>query len=181
MDLGAPTLGRYRPKGLSAECRIVDASSTVVHTTLDVIRVGEVEVSTAELEFYGPVSMTLVYKANGTQRGHAARCGAGRVILVPLDLAMQGPGFERSGQSDSKDSYEITAVRLGDYYAMAFTWDSTVRWNAAKFDNRLLNQAIKVTGRAKQPLLTYQRFRSRRFEMLFGSTDGKRANRLLPE
>ena len=115
---------------------------------LDAVRIDGVEVSPKQVEFYGPVSLALVYEANGGTLH--AKCGSGWVVLIPRDPALQWPPFERAVPCNSADNYEVRAVRPGDYYALELAWDSGagVLWVfAGKLTEHVLNQASKVTVR----------------------------------
>lgn len=116
---------------------------------LDAVRVGEVEVTTQEVEFSsGSVPITLVYKANGgAVRGTAERCDSGWVALVPQNTSVRRAGMVHGAKCNSNDRYEITAVRPGEYYALAFAGDGDLPWNAI-LDGRLFNQANRVTVEA---------------------------------
>ena len=139
------------------------------------MRLGGVTMPAPEVELsFGPVDISLVYKTGGgTVRGVVEKCASGGVLLVQQDLLMRLPGFVRNAICDSNDRYEITAVRPGEYYALAFSqvWrpkfdtgsfsmpreyfavfmfsdhGSTPAW-APKFDDGLLNQASRITVRA---------------------------------
>jgi hypothetical protein len=63
---------------------------------------GGVEVSPKQVEFYGPVSLAVVYKANGGALH--GKCGSGWVVLIPRDAALQWRPFERVVQCDSADN-----------------------------------------------------------------------------
>jgi hypothetical protein len=45
---------------------------------------------------------------------------------------------------DSNDRYEITAVRPGEYYALAFAGDGAFPWTVI-LDGSLFNQASRLT------------------------------------
>jgi hypothetical protein len=117
---------------------------------LDAVRLGDAEIAAPEVELSsGAAPIALVYRTNGgTVRGTVPKCASGGVVLVPQDPAMRWPGFIHSGRCDSNDRYEITAVRPGEYYALASPLDrSSPSW-APKFDDGLLNQASRITVRA---------------------------------
>jgi hypothetical protein len=63
---------------------------------------------------------------------------------VPRDPLLRGRGFSKSESCDAGDRYEVTAVRPGEYYALAFAGNGPVM----PVDDVLLNQAAKVTVRA---------------------------------
>ena len=117
---------------------------------LDSIRVGEAEMSAAEVElFSGNLPVTLVYKGHGgVVRGTAENCASGGVVLAPADAAFRRPGFFFKAACSANDRYEIAAVRPGDYYAVAFAGNSPMPWDAATFDDAVLKQAARVTVRA---------------------------------
>jgi hypothetical protein len=107
------------------------------------VRVGETDLATAEVNLSsGATPITIVYKTNGgTVRGTAERCDAGIVILIPQDPAIQSVGFLRSARCDASDRYKITAVRPGDYYALALAEPGGV----PQLDDTLVSQSSKVT------------------------------------
>jgi hypothetical protein len=116
---------------------------------LEAIRVGEVEPATPEVEFSsGAEPIALVYKTNGgAVHGAVEKCASGRVVLVPQDTAMQRPGFLLVAPCDSNGRYEATAVRPGEYYALAVPGDGSVTLNFDRLD-AVFNQAAKITMRA---------------------------------
>jgi hypothetical protein len=63
------------------------------------------------------------------------------VLLIPQDPLIQSLGFFRSARCDATDRYEITAVRPGDYYALAFAEPGGV----PQLDESLIGQAGRVT------------------------------------
>jgi hypothetical protein len=112
------------------------------------IRVGESELTAAELELSsstGPI--TIVYKTNGgSVRGTVDKCTSGVVLLIPQDPALQSLGFLRSASCDASGRYQFTAVRPGEYYALAF---AGVR-GIPQLNDVLLSQASKITIRATE-------------------------------
>jgi hypothetical protein len=117
---------------------------------LDAVRLGEADAYARDVELSsGALPLTLVYKTNGgTVRGTVEKCASGGVVLVPQDAAMRW-GFAHAARCDANGHYEITAVRPGEYCALAFTadyWPGPL--NAARVDDRLVDQASKVTVRA---------------------------------
>jgi hypothetical protein len=112
---------------------------------LDAVRIGGADLATQEVEIASDAEITVVYKTDGgSVSGKAENCAAGGVLLVPGDPARRRPGLSKSGACDSKDHYEVRAVRPGEYYALAFAGNGP----APAVDEVLLNQAIKVTVRA---------------------------------
>jgi hypothetical protein len=112
------------------------------------IRVGETELTTAEVEVSsGAIPITVVYKTDGgSVRGTAENCATGVVLLIPQNPALQSRGFLRYAPCDSSDRYEITTVRPGAYYALAFAGIK----RPLKLDEVLINQATKITIRATE-------------------------------
>lgn len=110
---------------------------------LAAVRMGETELTTAEVNLSpGAAPMTIVYRTNGgTVRGTAEKCALGIVILIPQDPALQSLPFLRSSRCDASDRYEMTAVRPGDYYVLAFAEPGGV----PQLDDILMSQAGKVT------------------------------------
>jgi hypothetical protein len=125
---------------------------------LDAVRVGETDLGGREVELSSDTLITIVFKTNGgTVRGMVKECASGPVLLIPQETAMQRLGFLRAAQCDSKDRYGITAVRPGEYYALAFAGDGPL----PELNEGLLNQAIKVTVRAGEVSLADLRAISR--------------------
>lgn len=107
------------------------------------VRVGDASLTTAEIDLSsGAVPITIVYKADGgSVSGAAEKCAGGVVLLIPQNPAIQSLGFFRSARCDATDRYGITAVRPGDYYALAFAEPG----GAPQLDDSLISQAGKVT------------------------------------
>ena len=63
------------------------------------------------------------------------------MLLIPQDPAIQSLGFFRSARCDATDRYGFTAVRPGDYYALAFAEAGGV----PQMDDILISQAGKIT------------------------------------
>jgi hypothetical protein len=112
------------------------------------VRVGETGLAIPEVNLSSSAApINIVYKTNGgTMRGVAEKCSTGIVILIPQDPALQSLGFLRSARCDASDHYEITAVRPGDYYALAFAEPGGV----PQVDDAFINQAGKVTVHADE-------------------------------
>jgi hypothetical protein len=115
---------------------------------LDSIRVGEAEMSTAEMELLGPESITIRYKpGGGAVRGTAEKCSGGEVWLVPRLQALRQPGFLGRAICDTNDRYEVRNLRPGEYYVLAFARDSARPWYDPMVDDGFLNQAAGATLR----------------------------------
>ncbi len=110
---------------------------------LAAVRVGEASLTTAEIGLSsGAAPITIVYKTDGgSVSGIAEKCAGGVVLLIPQDPAIQSLGFFRSARCDATDRYGITAVRPGDYYALAFAEAGGV----PQLDDILISQAGKIT------------------------------------
>jgi hypothetical protein len=109
---------------------------------VDSVRAGNTPVL-EELELSaGSPDLTIIYKSDGgTVRGAVEKCGTGQVWLVP----QQGPRPRNYiSACDAAGGFEFTAVRPGDYYALAVPgyelWPGTV--NAA-----ILQRAARLTVR----------------------------------
>lgn len=112
---------------------------------LDAVRVGDADLVSQEAEISSDVSITIVYKTDGgSVNGKAEGCASGGVLLAPADPALQRRGFSHSGACDSRDHYEIRAVRPGEYYVLAFAGNGPV----PAVDQTLLKQATKLSVRA---------------------------------
>jgi hypothetical protein len=110
---------------------------------LDSVRVGETDVAAKEVSLSnGALPITVVYKAGGgVVHGSVEKCASGAVLLIPADAEMRWFGFIHSVRCDAKDHYEITAVRPGDYYAVAFAG----RDSAPSLAEGILRQARRIT------------------------------------
>ena len=125
---------------------------------VDAIRVGEVEITTPEVQISGPIPITLVYKINGgTVRGTVEKCASGTVWLVPEEPARRDSDFFRSATCDAHDRYEIGALRPGEYYAVALSY------NDGPPDDALLHAARRVTVRSGEPSTADLRLTARPF------------------
>ena len=107
------------------------------------IRLGDREAVEADVPISsGFQTLTVIYKlGGGTVRGD---CGAGRVVLIPTDAMLRRPDFTRFAICGAGGTFEIPAVRPGEYYGLAMVGDSLA------FDDGLLAQAAKVTVRANE-------------------------------
>ena len=138
--------------------RIVPMPPPPLPYYLDAVRVGRTDLAGQEVDLSSEVPLSIVYKANGgTVRGTVEKCASGPVLLVPQETARQRLGFLRAAQCDSNDRYRITAVRPGEYYALAFAGDGPL----PELDEGLLNQASKVTVRSGEASLADLRAISR--------------------
>jgi hypothetical protein len=118
---------------------------------LDSIRIGGRDALESGVEILpGAQPLTVAYKlGGGTVRGTVEKCAAGTVRLLPHDKAMWRQGFVLFAPCDSNDRYAITAVRPGEYYALAIAGDSPTPWYATMWDDDgLVNNASTVTVRA---------------------------------
>jgi hypothetical protein len=113
---------------------------------LDSIRMGEIDVASAEVEFSsGAAPITVVYRANGgSVSGSVEKCDSGTVLLVPVEPERQRFGFLHSSRCDKNGRYQIGAVRPGDYYALPFTGNGT----APSLDASLYGPSNRITVRA---------------------------------
>jgi hypothetical protein len=112
------------------------------------VRVGDAELTTAETNLSsGAAPITIVYRTDGgTVHGTAEKCAGGLVLLIPQDTALQSFPFFRTTRCDASDRYEITAIRPGDYYSLAFAGPGGV----PQLDDNFIGQANKVTVHAEE-------------------------------
>jgi uncharacterized GH25 family protein len=118
---------------------------------LDSIRIGGRDALESGVEILpGAPPLTVGYKlGGGTVRGTVEKCAGGTVRLLPHNKAMWRPGFVLFAPCDSNDRYAITAVRPGEYYALAIGGDSPTPWYATMWnDDGLVISASTVTVRA---------------------------------
>jgi hypothetical protein len=112
---------------------------------LDAIRAGDADLATQDVTLSSDIAITVVYRIDGgAVRGTADNCASGGVLLVPRDPVRRLGGFSRSGPCDASGHYQVTAVRPGDYYAIAVAGNSAV----PPIDEAILKDAAKVTVRA---------------------------------
>ncbi|HKD07581.1 MAG TPA: carboxypeptidase-like regulatory domain-containing protein [Bryobacteraceae bacterium] len=118
---------------------------------LDSIQIGGRDALGAAVDLMpGAQPLIVTYKfGGGTVRGAVENCSTGTVRLLPRDRARRRPGFVLFTPCDSNDRYEISAVRPGDYYALANAGNSPTAWYATTWDDEgLLNTATTVSVRA---------------------------------
>lgn len=112
---------------------------------LDAIRAGDADLATQDVTLSSDITITMVYRIDGgVVQGAAENCASGGVLLVPRDPVRRLGGFSRSGPCDASGHYQVTAVRPGDYYAIAVAGNSSV----PPIDETMLKDAVKVTVRA---------------------------------
>lgn len=117
---------------------------------LDSVRLGEAEVPGMQMELAsGAPLLTVRYKTGGgTVRGAAENCTQGDVLLIPAEIALRRAGLARSGRCDANGRYEISGLRPGEYYALAFTRGGSSPFPQTEWDEGTLAQARRVTVRA---------------------------------
>jgi hypothetical protein len=118
---------------------------------LDSIRIGGHDALDSGVDIQpGGAPLLVTYKpGGGTVRGTVEKCARGTVRLLPHDKAVWRPGFVLFAPCDSDDRYAITAVRPGEYYAVAIGGDSPTPWYATMWDDAsLVNYASTITVRA---------------------------------
>lgn len=130
----------------------LDSTETVAGYYLDEMRVGGARLEGWEVRLapgIGP--LTLVYKADGgTVRGTVENCAGGGVLLVPQDAALRGRASGHSTRCDENGRYEITAVKPGDYYAVAIAGNPLSPIWVPKFDDAMAKRASEVTVKARE-------------------------------
>jgi uncharacterized GH25 family protein len=118
---------------------------------LDSVRIGGHDALGSAVEILpGTPALTVTYKlGGGSVRGTVEKCAGGTVKLLPHDRAMWRRGFVLFAPCDSNDRYAMTAIRPGEYYALAIAGDSPTPWYAAMWDDDgLVHSASTVTVRA---------------------------------
>jgi len=122
---------------------------------LDAIRFGETELTGPEVDLTpGAPALTPVFRSDGgSVRGTVENCGSGGVVLVARDpsqrwLARNGLTARCSTGPTGSGRYEITAVRPGEYYALALHNDASSLFFIPHWDENLVGQAGSVTVRA---------------------------------
>jgi hypothetical protein len=140
--------GNFAFKSVYADSYRIAPSAAPAGYYLDSVRVGEIDVTAAEVPLSpGTLPITVEYKTGGGEvRGAVEKCALGAVLLIPADANMQWFGFLHSVRCDGKDRYEIDAVRPGEYYALAFAGPDS----SPSFDAGVLQQARSVTVKAAE-------------------------------
>ncbi len=91
----------------------------------------------------GQPAFSVESKPDGTFEfpGAVENCAEGRVMLIPHGTSASA----YSAMCDSNNRYEITAVRPGEYHALAFPGKSPTLWFALTLTDSLLKRATSVT------------------------------------
>jgi len=147
--IGAPSAdGKFSLKNVYAGSYRIVSMPPPPPYYMAAVRVGEANLTTAEIDLSsGAAPITIVYKTDGgSVSGAAEKCVGGLVLLIPQDPTIQSLGFFRSARCDATDRYEITAVRPGDYYVLAFAEPGGV----PQLDDVLISQAGKVRVRVDE-------------------------------
>jgi hypothetical protein len=151
---GAPDAdGRFTIEGVHAGRYTVRPISPGPPFYLAAIRIGEREVPYQEPVdlLPGALPVTVVYRTNGGGvRGSVEDCGAATVVFYPADAGLQVPEFTRRATCGERGRFEISNMRPGEYYGLAF--DQPPGLDAMFFgftlDQGLINRAVRVTVRA---------------------------------
>ncbi len=117
---------------------------------LDSIRFGARDALESDVEILpGVQPLTVAYKlGGGTVRGTVENCAGGTVRLLARQKALWREGFVLFASCDANDRYAISAVRPGEYYALAIAGDYPIPWYATGWDDdTLLHSATSVTVR----------------------------------
>lgn len=121
------------------------------------IRLGDRDAIDGRVELYsGALPLTVTYKSDGgTVRGAVEQCGNATVILAPQNPDLRRrPEFIRRMGCTADGRYELTAVRPGEYYALALhPDDQAFRFLFIDFDQHLVNQASRVSVQPNQATL----------------------------
>ena len=126
---------------------------------LDAVGIGGADISGPVIDMAAGAPLLFVLKTNGgSVRGSAEKCERGTVALIPRDEAKRWRGFLRTARCDSMDRYDISAVRPGEYYVVAYAGDeiAALRINQLTMDGNIaplvpedtLSQAPVVTVKA---------------------------------
>jgi hypothetical protein len=122
------------------------------------IRLGDRDATDGRIELYsGALPLTVVYKSDGgTVRGTVEHCADATVVLTPQNPDLRRrPEFIRRARCAADGRYELTAVRPGEYYALALHPDDPAfSFLLIDLDQHLVNQASRVSVQPNQATLT---------------------------
>jgi hypothetical protein len=92
-----------------------------------------------------PPPLRVVLKpATGRVHGAVEEGGGATVVLLPKDEARLNNQFIRSAKCDGEGRYEISGVRPGEYYALAFRSAEPFSLEDRDFVRTLVGQAVSV-------------------------------------
>jgi len=118
------------------------------------IKLGDRESLDGRVEFFSSgLPLTVTYRSDGgTVRGTVEECGSATVVLVPQDATLRARReYVRNSKCSSKGTYEFTAVRPGDYYALALSAsDPAFNFMSTDLNQGHLNAATTVTVRPNE-------------------------------
>jgi hypothetical protein len=143
--------GNFQIQNVYAGAYLILPNAAPPQYYLDSIRIGGRDAIEPDVEIpSGAAQLAVVYKpGGGAVRGKVENCASGTVRLLPRDKSLRRQGFIFFAACDANDSYTITSVRPGDYYALAIAGDSPTPWYASTWDDdTLLVYAGLVTVRS---------------------------------
>jgi hypothetical protein len=117
------------------------------------IKLGERESPDGHVEFYsGGLPLNVIYRSDGgTVRGTVEDCGAATVLLVPQDLTLRRLPYIHNAKCKSNGGYEFTAIRPGEYFALALNpSDPAFNFMSTDLNQGHLNAAVSVTVRPNE-------------------------------
>jgi hypothetical protein len=129
---------------------------------LDSIQLGGRDALESDVQLApGAPPLIVAYRRDGgTVRGTVEACGGGDIRLIPQDPAHRRDGFTHQTTCGPNGRFEISAVRPGDYYGLAFAKGddrstesldfSLISIDQTSIDQSLINQSVRVTVRANE-------------------------------
>jgi carboxypeptidase family protein len=148
--------GDFTADGVYPGLYAVHAVSPGPRFYLASIRLGDRESPDGRVELYSAaLPLRVTYRSDGgTVRGTVEDCGNAAVMLMPQDPAWQRTEYIRRSTCESNGHYEISAVRPGEYLALAVDpSDPAVSFLATELTQAHINQASRVTVRANESTL----------------------------
>jgi hypothetical protein len=120
------------------------------------IRLGERESTDGNIEFVSSgLPLTIVYRSDGgAVHGTVEECGAATIVLVPQDPTLRRRPYIQERKCGANGAYEFTAIRPGDYNAIALNpSDAAFNFMSTDLNQGQLNAATHVTVRPNEATL----------------------------
>lgn len=116
------------------------------------IKAGDREVLGEQVDLSsGSLPITIIYRGDGgSVRGIVSDCAGGAVVLLPLEERLRA-GFARTQPCGPNGRFEITSVRPGEYYALAFNDLEMIRVLDSGARDSIRDKAVPVRVRPGEP------------------------------